>query len=181
MTHRYKINEKLESHAASYSVALDSGADYAAQVGLIISLFAIVESYVPYALERMTGMSRADARSIAGVFRAFSNKIDLLHQLSRNRDKVQRVVYSHYKGLFSESNKIRNKYAHATYSYARTHFKLHTYSGDYNRSPEIIDSTLQGFVGDSKRLRFIINDLHGFYLRNEIPKTLDEQLRKLFP
>lgn len=181
MTHSYKINDKLESHTASYTVALDAGTDYATQVGLIISLFALVEGYVPYALEKMIGIKRADARSIAGVFRAFSNKIDLLHQLNRNQGKIERVVFSHYKGLFSEANKIRNKYAHATYSYARTHFKLQTYSGDYNRSPEIIDGTLADFVSDATTLRRIINDLHGFYVRNEIPRTLDEQLRKLFP
>lgn len=181
MVHEYKINENLESHAANYQVALDAATDYAIQVGLIISLFALVENYVPFALEKMTGIKRADARAIAGVFRAFSNKIDLLHQLNRNQNDVQRVVYSHYKGLFSEANKIRNKYAHATYSYAGTHFKLQTYSGDYNRSPEIIDSTLENFASDAATLRRIINDLHGFYYRNEIPKALDEQLQKLFP
>ncbi len=183
-TSDFSENEKMiASELTKYSVALemDKGPPYAAKVGVIISLFALVENYSPHILRMLTGLNKQDARAIMGVFRAFSNRIDLLKAVYKPRGElsVDAVVGSHYAGLFNEANKIRNKYAHATYSIAATTMHLHTYSGDYGRTPERIIQTDEDFEGDITRMKRIICELHALVYRNEIPQSLHKQLQKL--
>ena len=177
----YTIAATLESEFAKYQVALElkGQEQYARHVGVIISLFAIVEGFVPRVLESLLGMDREDARSITGVFRAFSNRLDLIEQLIKGRDKgsVEREVFSYTKGLLAEANNIRNKFAHATYGYAGDHFKLETCSSNYNQARQIIDMTLDDFEKDILRLKRIISELQAILVRRELPPELHQRLR----
>lgn len=170
----------IASETEKFNVALEHGPDYAQAVGVIISLFAIVEDYTPFFLKTFCNIDASDARSIMGVFRAFSNRIELLKELSRNRPvgTRDRIISSYYRGLLTDANKIRNKYAHAKYSYAKTHFVLHTFAGDFNRNDEHIYQKIDDFNKDIKQLKRIICELHALFYRSEIPLSLHKQLQK---
>jgi len=174
---------EISSDTTKYNVALEWGKDYAEAVGIIISLFAMVEGYPPLILEKVGILSKQDALSTLGVFRAFSNRLDLLKEVTKNRPEQsrERACLRYYKGLLTEANKIRNKYAHATYSYAKTHFVLMTYSGDHNRKEEKIAQNLEDFHADIDRLKRIICELHAFCYRNEVPASLQKELCRLNP
>lgn len=173
----------IADQASKYNVALEWGKEYAETVGVIISLFAIVEDYPSALLVKITEMDSSDAMSILSTFRAFSNRLDLLKEVARNRPEgsVGRICLSYYRGIMSEANKIRNKYAHAKYSYAKTHFVLETYASDTNRNAEQLEMTLKDFQADRDRLKRIICELHAFCYRDEIPLGLHKQLSQPTP
>lgn len=180
----FQENEAALAHEAkAYNVALDDEPAYAAMVGSIVSMFALIEDYAPQFLSRLTGLSYQDAHSIMGTFRAFSNRLDLIKAVYKPRGigSVDAIVGSHYVGLLNEANRIRNKYAHATYSTTRKSIILKTFSSDYNRGPEQIEQTEADFQADIVRLRRITAELHGLIHRNEIPRSLHKQLLKLSP
>ena len=172
---------EIAHHAKVHSVALDDEPAYAAMVGSIISMFALIEDYAPQLLSRLTGLSDQDAHSVMAVFRAFSNRIDLIKAIykPRGENSVDGVVGSHYVGLLNVANKIRNKYAHATYSATRRSIVIKPFSSDYARSIEPIEQTLFDFEKDRATLRRITAEFHGFIHRNEIPKSLQKQLQRL--
>lgn len=177
-------NEKQIQHeTAIYNVALDDETNYAAMVGVIISMFAMIEDYAPQILQLLTGMSKTDSRSIMGVFRAFSNRIDLLKAVYKPKgaDSVDCIIGRHYVGLLNDAVKIRNKYAHAKYSTTRKSIILTTFSSDYNRTAERIEQTIPDFIKDIRRLRRIICELHALIYRSEVPQSVQKQLQRLNP
>ncbi len=177
----FSENEKSIRHDASvYNVALDGETEYAAKVGVIISMFALIEDYAPRLLQLLTGMSMQDSHSTMAVFRAFSNRIDLLKAIYKPKGETSKdaILGSHYVGLFTSANAIRNKYAHATYSSTNKSIIVKPFSSDYNRPPEQIEQTLPDFDKDLHRLRRIICELHALVWRSELPQGLHKQLQK---
>jgi len=178
----FRENEvALTREAETYNVALDAEPTYAAMVGSIISMFALIEGYAPQILSCLTGLSSQDARAIMGAFRAFSNRLDLIKAVYKTRGptSVDAIVGGHYVSLLNEANRIRNKYAHATYSTTRRSIILKTFSGDYNKNQEQIEQTESDFPRDITRLRRITAELHGLIYRNEIPISLHRKLQKV--
>ncbi|PWE17276.1 hypothetical protein DDZ18_06195 [Marinicauda salina] len=134
-------------------------------------------------LDRLGVMDEADALASLGVFRSFSNRIEMLDELRKRRDPqtIEHACLSYYKGLLTEANSIRNKYAHAKYGIAKDHFVLYTFSGDHNRQPVRIAQTIDDFASDKNRLKRIICELHAFCARGAISSGLDKQLSQLSP
>lgn len=177
----FSENEKTIRHETSvYNVALDGEPEYAAKIGVIISMFALIEDYAPRLLQLLTGMSMQDSHSTMAVFRAFSNRIDLLKAIYKPKGEASKdaILGSHYVGLFTQANAIRNKYAHATYSTTNKSIILTPFSSDYNRPLDRVEQTLPDFDKDLHRLRRIICELHALVWRSEIPQGLHKQLQK---
>jgi hypothetical protein len=189
-----EAENKITSETAKYNVALEWADEFAKIVGVIVSLFAIIEGYPPILLARFCGIKQGDARAILGVFRAPSNRIDLIKQLARGQppSSKERVILNYYRGLLSDANTIRNKYAHAQYSYSKeplepsapnrkTVFHLRTFFSDFNRKEETLVQHLEEFERDRDRLKRIICELHALIYRNEIPRALHQELQKQAP
>jgi len=181
MLTKFSENEKKINHETSvFKVALEGEADYAAKIGVIISMFALIEDYAPFLLQLFTGISKEDSRSVMGVFRAFSNRIDLLKAVYKPKgaNSVDAIIGTHYVGLLNEANKIRNKYAHAQYATTRKSIVLIPFSSDYNRITERVEQTLADFDKDINRMRRIICELHALIYRMEIPASVHKRLQK---
>lgn len=97
---------------------LESRPDIAAAVGTIVALFSVIEDHVPNLLTFVTGMDGYDALAVAGTIRGFKNRLEIFDNIGKMKDEGswERVILSHYRGLFEQANTIRNKYAHATYA-----------------------------------------------------------------
>ncbi len=177
----FSENEQSIRHESTvYNVALDGEPAYAAKVGVIISMFALIEDYAPRLLQLLTGMSMQDSHSTMAVFRAFSNSIDLLKAIYKPKGETSKdaILGSHYVGLLTQANAIRNKYAHASYSTTNKSIILTPFSSDYNRSVEKIEQTLPDFDKDVVKLRRITCELHALVWRCELPQGLHKQLQK---
>lgn len=62
---------KVELETEKYAVALDYFPEFAAQVGVLISCFAMIESYVHLLIGKLTGIDETDAFVFSGSFFEF--------------------------------------------------------------------------------------------------------------
>jgi hypothetical protein len=62
----------VELEAQKYGVALDDFPEFAAQVGILVSCFALIESYMHRLISRTTGMGESDACVVSGSFISLS-------------------------------------------------------------------------------------------------------------
>lgn len=177
-----KKRSNVEIEAEKFSVALDEFPEFAAQVGVLISYYALIESYMHQLISCTTGMDESDAYMVSGSFLSFSARIELLETLLRKRDFTSDKVVAarHFIQVLREATGIRNTYAHGTYSigfeggrYSPTAKKLMTISSflyDAKRkNPVRIERDLDGIKQDVARLRFITCELHGYIYRGEMP------------
>jgi hypothetical protein len=172
----------VELEAEKYGVALDEFPEFAAQVGVLISCFALIESYMHQLISRTTGMDPSDAFLVSGSFISFSSRIDLLETLLKKREPAnqQVVAAKHFIKTLREANGIRNTYAHGTYSlsFEGGHFSptakkimfINSFLYDAKRKgPVKVEKDLDGVRSDVARIKFISCELHGYVYRNEMP------------
>ena len=172
----------IELEAEKYGVALDDFPEFAAQVGILISCFALIESYMHQLIGRTTGMDESDAYLVSGSFISFSSRIDLLETLLRKRDPSHKdvVAAKHFIKTLREATGIRNTYAHGTYSltfeggdYSPTAKKIMIISSflyDAKRkNPVRVEKDLDDVKKDVARIKFITCELHGYIYRHELP------------
>jgi hypothetical protein len=165
-----------------YSVALDHFPDFAAQVGILVSCFAILESYAQKLIARIAAIDENDAFVIAGSFQSFSARIDLFELLMNRRDislpDVKAAKY--FISGIREATALRNTYAHGTYSLtfeggsatpgAKMIMHINSFLYDAKRkSPKKLIRDLEGAQSDVQALKALICELHGFLHRNEFP------------
>lgn len=172
----------VELEAEKYGVALDEFPDFAAQVGILISCFALIESYMHQLISRTTGMDESDTYLVSGSFTSFGSRIDLLGTLLKKRAPTNKQVVAarHFIKTMRESTGIRNTYAHGTYSlsfeggyYSRTAKKIMFISSflyDAKRkNPVKVEKDLDSVKKDVARIKFITCELHGYVYRDEMP------------
>lgn len=178
-----KVPTNVEREAEKYSVALDEFPEFAAQVGVFVSCFALIESYMHQLISRSTGMDESDAFLISGSFASFGARIDLLETLLKKKDHGSREVVAakHFIPMLRESTALRNTYAHGTYSlgfegghYSPTAKKImyvssFLYDSKRNKAAKL-ERDLDGIKKDVKRIKFIICEIHGYLYRNEMPQ-----------
>ena len=171
------------SDGGRFRTALTSAPDFAAKIGVMIATFANVESYLPFVFAKLTGVKVDDAHAIVGVFRAFSNKIDLLAEVIKRRDKdsLDWEVFTHIKGRFTEANRIRNHYAHAMYMGIGDPLTIVPYSGDHNKIAQSVEKSFVEVEADLIVLETVANELWAFTEENRLPAKLHARLMKRFP
>jgi hypothetical protein len=119
-----------------------------------------------------------------GVFRAFSNKLDLFAELlkARSDGTNEKFVMCYVKDLLSEANSIRNRYAHAKYggfkhnSKAENFIYLKLFSSNYNRLNRQEKVRLKDFERDKDRLNIIICEVHHILHAKWLPPKLFRRL-----
>lgn len=173
----------VELEAEKYSVALDEFPEFAAQVGILISCFALIESYMHKLISRSTNMDESDAFLVSGSFISFGARIDLLETLikKRNQQSKEVIAAKHFTKTFREATTIRNTYAHGTYSlgfegghYSPTAKKIMYISSflyDAKRKqPSKLVRDLDSIKKDVERIKFITCEIHGYLYRDEMPQ-----------
>jgi hypothetical protein len=156
-----------------YIVALDVEPNFSAEVGVLISCFALIEGYVPAMLQRLLNIESAEAFVIMSSFDTFSDKTGLLRALVQMHEK-QKTKTEDTRALsrllprITACTTVRNKYAHGRYSL--------TFNDDFlvdsfvlSKKPKSVRKSLDDIVEDVNLLRHLICDLHGYIYRKEMP------------
>lgn len=179
-----------QREAQSYRVALDEFPEFAAQVGILISCFALIESYVHKLISKLTGASEGDAFVFPGSFMNLRARVDLLELLAKRRSPSDRpvAVSRYFVTLLREATGIRNRYAHGQYSLTfegghssptvKKIMHIDTSLFDANKSPKKIVRDLAGVQEEVKRIKFIICEIHAYLYRDELPPYLRLSLTK---
>lgn len=173
---------KLNKEARSFSV-IEQNHAFAQKIGAMIANFAMVEREMPLVLARLTGMSINHAFTALGVFRAFSNRIDLFSELTKRTDAEgpEIEIAQHFKGRFNLANKIRNKYAHASYAGHTDPIMLTPFSGDFVRPVPSILVTLEDMEAELDQIRVIACECRAFGHEKRLPEGLHARLSRKYP
>lgn len=170
-----------QREAQGYGVALDEFPEFAAQVGILISCFALIESYVHLLVSKLTGTSESDAFVFSGSFMTFRARVDLLESLAKRRKRVDQSaeIARYFVVRLREATDIRNRYAHGRYSltfeggrYSPTAKKLmhiDTSLFDANKTPKKVVRDLSALEAEVKRIKLIICEIHAYLYRDESP------------
>jgi hypothetical protein len=170
-----------EREAEGYTVALDHFPEFAAQVGILISCFAMIESYVHMLISKLTGTSESDAFVFSGSFMNFRARVDLLESLAKRRNAKDEsvVVAKHFASLLREATGIRNRYAHGRYSlsfeggrYSPTAKKImhiETSLFDANKHATKAVRDLDELIKEVRRIKVIVCEIHAYVYRDERP------------
>jgi hypothetical protein len=158
-----------------YFVALDCEPDFAAEVGVLISCFAMVESYAPQLLSRLLKIDDEEAFAIMSSFDTFSGRIELLKTLvnlqnSKGKQTDEKRAVSRLLPRLSAATNIRNKYAHGRYSIT-LHDDFTIDSFVTSRKPKRAQKSLDAMVEDVNTFKRLICDLHGYLYRKEMPPS----------
>jgi hypothetical protein len=155
--------------------ALDCAYGFAAEVGVIISVMALIESYLPELLVRLTGMPKAAAAITMGTFYNFSHRVDLLALIAASADTdVRRDILKLAKRIRTANN-VRVKYAHAMYSVGKDENGKQTvhlvpFFGDARKPQQTIIMYDDDVAGDVETVKGIKRQIHAYLHRNERPK-----------
>lgn len=173
-----RVTAKVASEVAKFDVALEHVPEFSAQVGVLISCFALVEEYVPHLVAKLTAMPHNDAWIIVNSYQSFSHRIKLLDELvGSGAHPTDLAPYRHFVSTLSAANAIRNRYAHARYSTGmrdetgRREVILQEFPSDVKKKPRSRHMKLKHVAADVKEIKQIICDLHAFVYRGELPLT----------
>lgn len=176
----YKRHDRLEKHLGGVTNALElpENAEHAQLIGVVLSWFAGTELLIPKALRRLTKGTLKDAIAIMSVFRAFSNKIDVLESVIKNvPDGPEKEVASYVKGHFTEANKIRNRYAHGLY--LSTPQGLHI--APYGKRSRATPLTIKELRRDAARIKRLQQEIYAIVDGRLLPPALHDRLQQQFP
>jgi hypothetical protein len=169
----------LEGHGPSdfdkYAVALDCEPNFSAEVGVLISCFAIIESYMPQLLERLINIGSAEAFLIMSSFGEFSERTELLKSLVKLYEAQKKTTdditaIARFLPRITAVTTIRNKYAHGKYSIT-FHDDFIVDSFVSSKKPKSTKKSLDAVVVDVNTLKHLICDLHGYVHRDEMPPS----------
>ena len=153
--------------------ALDVAYGFAGEIGVLISVMALIEDYLAMLLAKLTGVSGHDARVTMGTFYNFSHRVDLLEFLARQDSKdaeLQKAVL-HFVKRIRAANDIRVRYAHAKYSVG-VELKVHVepFYGDARKKKKTIVMTADEVARDVESVKAVSRALHAFVHRGEFPR-----------
>ena len=165
------MKEKLDP--GPLDVALDNAPEFSAQVGVLLSCFALIERYLPQLVSKITGMSEDEALLFVGSFHNVSGRIDLIDTLlkkKQNLSPAEETVKSFIPRL-REVSTIRNRYAHAQFSYMKPDkFQITSFLSSATKETKVEVHTFEDVKKKTFYLKELINDMHGFVYRNEMKK-----------
>lgn len=153
-----------------YWVALEQEPVFSAEVGVLISCFAIIENFIPAMLARLTKMNHNDAFTILSSFETFSQRVELLKALVKTHegDEIETQALGRILPRLTNAATIRNKYAHGRYSI--------TFDDDFvvesfitSRKPKTVRKSLDAIVADVNVLKGLIVDLQSYLGAGTMP------------
>jgi hypothetical protein len=150
--------------------ALDVAYGFAGEVGVIISVMAMIEGYLPLLLMKLTGMSQPHASTTMGTFYNFSHRLDLLEMVSETASADTRKDFSIMIKRVRSANNLRVKYAHAKYSVAHERVHVTPFYGDARKKPKTDIMTIDDVSADLNAVKAAAEMLHAYLYRNERPQ-----------
>lgn len=170
----YKRSGRPGAYPDGMPVALEyEGDEYPTLVGVILATFSAIERELPIIVARMTGVADVrDAIALCAPIRAFGGRVDMLAALLRLREPTSHdaVIYSHCKGLFSQAQTIRNRYAHALFSRGSSGMNISPFHNDNSAKWEPLP--LAAIKADKKRMAVILGELFAILHQKELPPKL---------
>ena len=102
--------------SCAFPIALDRDRELKAEIGLLLSFYAIIDLYILHIIAAVSGHSKDAATLVLGHIRRNSRRTALIRQILSISDRPRRDLELELVKRIDRATQIRNKYAHAIYS-----------------------------------------------------------------
>lgn len=149
-----------------YPIALDHDRELAAEVGLLLSCYAIIDLFILHIFATVSGQSKDAADLILGRIKSNGQRIELIRDLITASDRPYK---DHELSLISNLDRvttIRNEYAHAIYSQVSaspTNWRMSMWLSDgRRRKKQFKDISVAIVQADGEFVRSVLQSLFHF-------------------
>jgi hypothetical protein len=149
-----------------YPIALDSNQELAAEVGLLLSCYAIIDLYIVHIFATVSGMPKDASYAVLARVKGRGQRIELLQALVAASDRPEKEYELELIRKIEEATRIRNEYAHAIYSgYAgsSTSWRMSMWQSDAGRRRKAFKDVSADIARrDCFFVREVLKSLHHF-------------------
>ena len=149
-----------------YLIALDHDRELAAEIGLLLSCYAIIDLYIVHIFATLSGHKKDAATVVLSHIRGNSRRTELIRQLLEMSDRPQKNTELELINSIDRATRIRNKYAHAVYSQvdaSSTKWRMSMWLSDGgNRKKTFEDFSRESIRADGDYIRGVLQSLSHF-------------------
>lgn len=149
-----------------YPIALDHDRELAAEVGLLLSCYAIIDLFILHIFATVSGMSKDAADVVLGHIKGNGSRIELIREVIVASDRPHK---DHELGLVrsvERATQIRNEYAHGIYSQvlaSPTQWRMSLWLSDgRKRKKQFKDISVAIVQADGEFVRSVLESLFHF-------------------
>lgn len=149
-----------------YPIALDQDRDLAAEIGLLLSAYAIIDLFLLHIFAVVSGQSKNSANVVLGRIKSNGQRIELIRDLITASDRPEKVHELSLVAGLERATQIRNQYAHAIYSQvlaSPTGWRMSMWLSDGSRrKKQFKDISVQTVREDGEYVRSVLESLFHF-------------------
>jgi len=147
-------------------IALDQDRELAAEVGLLLSCYAIIDLFILHIFATVSGQSKDSADVVLGRIKGNGQRIELIREIIAATDRPQKDHELTLVEGLQRATQIRNEYAHAIYSQvlaSPTGWRMSMWLSDgRKRKKQFKDINVQIAREDGAYVRSVLESLFHF-------------------
>jgi hypothetical protein len=149
-----------------YTIAIDHDRELAAEVGLLLSAYAIIDLFILHIYAIVSGQNKDAASIVLGRIKSNAMRIDLIRDLVKFSSRPDAILELKLMDDIQEATRIRNQYAHAIYSQVAaspTGWRMNMWLSDGSkRKKEFKDISVQSVRKEGEFVRSVLESLFHF-------------------
>jgi hypothetical protein len=155
----YKMSER-------HNLALDNDRELAAEVGLLLSCYAIIDLFILHIFSIVSNQPKDSASIVLSKIKGNGQRLELIKEIISSSNRQNKNFELELVGKTIQATKLRNQYAHAIYSgvsASPTGWRMSMWLSDGGkRKKEFKDISVEIVRRDGDLLRSVLNDLFYF-------------------
>lgn len=152
--------------SAIYPIALDQDRELAAEIGLLLSAYAIIDLFILHIYSLVSGQDKDASNIVLGRIKSTGQRIDLIRELLKLSGRPEKDYELELLAKIASANQLRNQYAHAIYSQVTaspTGWRMSMWLSDGSRrKKEFKDISVQSVRQDGEFVRSVVESLFHF-------------------
>jgi hypothetical protein len=152
--------------SAIYPIALDNDRELAAEIGLLLSAYAIIDLFILHIYSLVSGQDKDSSSIVLGRIKGNGQRIELIRELLRSSVRPAKDYEFKLLTDIEMATRIRNQYAHAIYSQVSaspTGWRMSMWLSDGSRrKKEFKDISVQSVRQDGTFVRSVLESLFHF-------------------
>jgi len=149
-----------------YPIALDQDRELAAEIGLLLSAYAIIDLFILHIYSLVSGQDKDSSSIVLGRIKGNGQRIDLLRELLKSSARPAKAYELELLSKIESATQIRNRYAHAIYSQVSespTGWRMSMWLSDGSRrKKEFKDISVQSVREEGAFVRSVLESLFHF-------------------
>lgn len=147
-------------------IALDNDRELAAEIGLLLSCYAIIDLFLLHIFTTVSGQTKTSADIVLGRVKSNMQRIELIRELISASERAQKEYELNLVKQLVAATQLRNEYAHAIYSQvaaSKTKWRMSMWLSDgQKRKKQFKDISVDVVRKDSEFIRNILQLLSHF-------------------